>query len=670
MAGEVVLVEPLNGGLVTARDPATLRPGELQRCDNTIYRPNDQAIFKAPGRDEYNSTAFGAIPVKGVRALSFDGLVDPWLIAHHGTSYAKSKMDDEDETAFTSLGTTFGDGDSLDSIHYDNKHYLFNGEIADDATTLEGRNHCIKEDVPNTNLIIRRHGLAPVVSFPAPTRLTFATQSWPDDTTFPLGWYFFLLTEVHDAGGPDELESAFEGTPQGINIELNTHYVRITLPATLVNDGSEVSSVGSTALINKIRVYMSTMQPTTGGQPPTPSLDAFFQIAEVPWVASSTVDLSSAGTAVGYNMGLTPTLISGWNDLGNAVQDNNIGAETTTINATMAVYNFGFSGITGTISGIEVEVKYRENITGFFNAPAQPGLAVGLTKTANTSNTLIGSYQTAAMPAFGWHIELFGGPNNTLSGTWAPSDINGITAFGVLLKQTVGGHTLQVDYVKVKVYTGVLHPGKPYPVVAIIVGDVIITESANSEPPCADTGDIFESQMVLNDVSKRAVARYSLPDSVEYFPKDYYIQFSSKEQDRVTCIRRLGNKLIVGLRYQLFRVNYLPRQLDAEFDRGRAVEAISESHGIVGTQAAALREHAGDPCDRWLPDEHAFGGSRLAVHGGAGVSPPVPLGELPQALQPGAVLHASGGDDEHEGVVVQLPPVAFEGRREAPRERT
>jgi len=45
---------------------------------------------------------------------------------------------------------------------------------------------------------------------------------------------------------------------------------------------------------------------------------------------------------------------------------------------------------------------------------------------------------------------------------------------------------------------------------------------------------------------------------------------------------------MVGMKHQLYRINYLPRETDAEFDRGRAYETISVGEGIVGPQAAAL----------------------------------------------------------------------------------
>jgi len=73
--------EMFNGGLVTARDPATLQPGELVQADNAVYQPNDLGIHKVRGRTKYNAVAItGGGTVKGLRYLEFDD-GDPLLLA-------------------------------------------------------------------------------------------------------------------------------------------------------------------------------------------------------------------------------------------------------------------------------------------------------------------------------------------------------------------------------------------------------------------------------------------------------------------------------------------------------------------------------------------------------------------------------------------------------------
>lgn len=50
-----IIKEPLNGGVVQTRHPLLLRPGELQRGEDCIYRPGDPAIHRAPGRTVYGT---------------------------------------------------------------------------------------------------------------------------------------------------------------------------------------------------------------------------------------------------------------------------------------------------------------------------------------------------------------------------------------------------------------------------------------------------------------------------------------------------------------------------------------------------------------------------------------------------------------------------------------
>ena len=49
--------EFLNGGLVQTRTPILLQPGELQSADNTVLRPGNPALHKAPGRAAYGTVS-------------------------------------------------------------------------------------------------------------------------------------------------------------------------------------------------------------------------------------------------------------------------------------------------------------------------------------------------------------------------------------------------------------------------------------------------------------------------------------------------------------------------------------------------------------------------------------------------------------------------------------
>lgn len=154
-----------------------------------------------------------------------------------------------------------------------------------------------------------------------------------------------------------------------------------------------------------------------------------------------------------------------------------------------------------------------------------------------------------------------------------------------------------IDHVTVKVW----HSGTtastavPFPSVTIQTGPAILPVGRHGKPPTAFTGDIFEDSLVVNDVANPAVLAYSTQENPDSFPSVYVLAFQTKDKDRIRCIRTLGNVLVVGLFSKLFRVNYLPRELDAEFDRGRAIDIISADHGIVGPKAAAVFQMDGAP---------------------------------------------------------------------------
>ena len=84
------ITEYFNGGLVTARHPALLNPGELQLATDCVYREKDPSIQRAPGRTIYNSTTVkkpnGSDPagIKGLAYLGFGQQTDQLLVWAEG----------------------------------------------------------------------------------------------------------------------------------------------------------------------------------------------------------------------------------------------------------------------------------------------------------------------------------------------------------------------------------------------------------------------------------------------------------------------------------------------------------------------------------------------------------------------------------------------------------
>ena len=79
------LSELLNGGLVTSRHPALLKPGELQRADDCVYRDKDPALWRAPGRSSFGTVVSGS-PVLGLAALPFENALPSKVLAFSGTT--------------------------------------------------------------------------------------------------------------------------------------------------------------------------------------------------------------------------------------------------------------------------------------------------------------------------------------------------------------------------------------------------------------------------------------------------------------------------------------------------------------------------------------------------------------------------------------------------------
>lgn len=119
-------------------------------------------------------------------------------------------------------------------------------------------------------------------------------------------------------------------------------------------------------------------------------------------------------------------------------------------------------------------------------------------------------------------------------------------------------------------------------VFALITADVLgITQSfpRDTKPPTWDVGEVFEDSMVTNDVNNKHIITYSFPGKPWAFPGLYFVPFQTKQRDEVTCIAKLGDILVCGMKNNIFRVNFLPRENDGDFARGRAFEEISSDTG-------------------------------------------------------------------------------------------
>lgn len=102
--------EFFNGGLVTARDPALLKEGELQQANECIYRAHDPAIYRAPGRTVYNTTVIKdatgtTCAVKGLRWMPFGNGQTAKMVALGGNGAGKGTLWSGDFTVIDGSAT-------------------------------------------------------------------------------------------------------------------------------------------------------------------------------------------------------------------------------------------------------------------------------------------------------------------------------------------------------------------------------------------------------------------------------------------------------------------------------------------------------------------------------------------------------------------------------------
>jgi hypothetical protein len=161
--------------------------------------------------------------------------------------------------------------------------------------------------------------------------------------------------------------------------------------------------------------------------------------------------------------------------------------------------------------------------------------------------------------------------------------------FMTVVEISKAGVSVGFDYIKTKVYYAAsVDSTVVFPTVVYTFGDVVAQVGKNGPPPSSSTGDMFEDSLVVNDVSNAALIRYSYPGDTEAFPETYFVDFETRENDRVRLVKVVNNRLIVGLDSSLWRVNYLPSERDASFDRGKAKEAITRTFGIVNPMCACV----------------------------------------------------------------------------------
>lgn len=506
----------------------------------------------------------------------------------------------------------------FDVVQWNNAYYSWFGKGTPQRIAFRNRPSLPAGGGALTDILAMRPvSLGPVVTAPTIAQVTAA--GW--NVTLGVGYYWFLITEIYAPGGdvtaaeknpnlaPEVVESAYmapdpsatdpsssTGRPIAKQItNTATQGIQITFPD-VVNTGVD------TRLASNWGVYM--YGPTSDDRT-VPSLALFRRIATPAMTQFTSGQTITLQDAVQTQLGL-PTVVAAGDGATIFTNSNALitgttldaaraksgpstdGAEVSTP-AAVAVSSFGFDvsapWSTRTIVGMEVYVKGAADPSG--NAGTVAGYYFHVDTAAKHSGSYTGEFrsQTSVLVSHG-------GPQDTLAVGWVTSDLSTISV--TLGKVGTGSRQrLIVNQVYLKVYfTGatINLNGPAYRVVSYRdqIGTTI-NDPANLPIPACSTGDVWNGSLVVNDLGLDSAIRYSLPGKPEAFPKPYVLKFGSRKNDKVTFIRVLNQMLVVGLRESIKRVNYLPTELDVDFQNNViAHENLATEHGIVGSRAGTL----------------------------------------------------------------------------------
>lgn len=550
-------IEPFDGGFVDARSASMLQPGELTECTSLRYRPGSPSLFGAPDRNRFDQSGAPAQGVRGITLANFDSGTDYIFTVHaNGDVYKGTHAG-----AWSSVATSRSAITQATFVQYQNTYYV-----------LDGVNRNLV--IPST-LTSRSHGLAPQTQKPG---LAIVSGTWPlGEAGIDLYYEYWATEIVKDANGDLIIESDVDGET-GVEttpalIDDVTDAVLITLSMTKINASAThwriYRSVGK-------ELYNDKAFPSgvSIGDVPIPAIPSTDPITFTDGIASA----STSGS---------PTVISadvGWSGSGANVttDDGNVTSGTCTTTKKHLILSFGTVTVNPPIVGLVVNVDAKQS-----SAAGGAALEVSISGDAGAtwSNPRgVPLNSTLTVRPIGSSTSTWGYPLSASSFDTANFRVR-LSCFTTVGS---GGPTADVDFVNYSVYAAGAPPttGVAFPSIPVQINGLVSSVGENGQPPIAQTGDIFQDSMVTNDVSNPSMIRYSVPGRVEAFPSIYFIDFETLDNDVVQNIATLGNRLIVGLNRQVWRVNYLPSEEDATFNRGVAIDIVDAQNGIIGPKAA------------------------------------------------------------------------------------
>ena len=584
-------VEPLDGGLVTDRDPAQLKPGQMSAMRNFVYRNGSTSLYPAAGRAVWGTVSGTATAVRGLRDIQFDN-GNHYLIAMAGNKYRRAPVSTSTQT-FSDLATigTVSSAQTLEAVQYRNRFFLLNGATADSSAINTNTVVYLSATAVGNTPVTRQHGMLPVDA--APSIVTAGAGAFSQSVT---GYYEYWTTEIAKVtqdGAEATLESAFSADSGATTQLISATSIVPTIQLPMVHN----------SITTGWRIYRSPVKvKATDKKFPTG-----FMIAELSTAASAHADTTAVASASSFPGNFNSTgFYFGFASASSMAADDGVyasatvGASPTTIQ--QSAYTFSLGGFTGTVVGIAIEVQ---GYVSAGSAPVPVNVTIGK-RYATGRFTIKNLSKIGERPRF---ADITASKSGTLTSTnsaapttftvgsstdrWFPSNQPGLVDadfdanFMVVLSVSKANVSIGIDYVKAYVYYGGSNDSTVvFPTVVYNFGDITSQVAKNFPPPSASTGDTFQDSLVLNDVLNPSTVRYSFPGDPEAFPPTYFIDFETRDNDEITHIRTVNNRLIIGLDHSVWRLNYLPSERDSTFDRGRAVELISRSFGIYNPMCA------------------------------------------------------------------------------------
>jgi hypothetical protein len=429
--------------------------------------------------------------------------------------------------------------------------------------------------------------------------------TWPDSGDVGgAGFYWVFYTEAIIPSDADDYASGFLESACTVK-DADLKRFQITTPATqgitvtrnnrLVNDGG-VERAAATHWF----IYISPMGPD-----PLiiPARNRFVRIGGQIPISETSRYISTTASGTGWTFGTVVASVPGYTYPTDPTECLLAGGGFTkfeTDSSALYIKTFGIPTSALAVVGIEVELSMARPTSRGDGS----GLGVYLERVDAGGNIVKRSRALTAKltQASGWFVtKNYGGAFDALDPSptaWVGTDFFDSEAGSFRIFIHCYWYDANLDYVKVKIHYAGFSPntlGANYRTVTYRsqVGTSIIDSAALAPPMGCSTGDVFHGQAVTNSRTARNAIVYSQVGFPSSFPQPYAMTFDSPKKDIVTCIKRVGNLLIVGLQDSIKRVNYLPTELDVDSQGGLAYEPIASDHGICGPLAAAVVDMPG-----------------------------------------------------------------------------